>query len=111
VAVQASGAPVSSLIETLREAGVDVVDWKGSDLATATGSFYDAVKDGTVKHGPWPALDIAAATALPKMLEGGAFWWDRRRSPTDIAPLIAATGAAWLATTRVPDYDVLESVW
>jgi hypothetical protein len=110
VALQAAGAPVSSLADSLREAGVNVVEWKGSDLATATGGFYDAVKDGTVRHGPWPALDIAAATAVPKMLEGGAFWWDRKRSPVDVSPLIAATGAAWLARIREPDYDLLESV-
>jgi hypothetical protein len=27
---------------------------------------------------------------------GDGWLWDRRHSPTDIAPLIAATGAVWL---------------
>lgn len=111
VVVQANGAPESSLVEEFREAGVDVVEWKGSDLTAATGAFYDAVRDGTLKHGAWPALDIAAATAVPRMLEGGAFLWDRRRSPNDAAPLHAATGATWFARTREPDYDLLESVF
>jgi hypothetical protein len=89
--VQASGAPESSLIPEFREAGTEVTEWKGSDLTAATGAFYDAVRDGSVQHGPWPALDLAAATAMPQMLEAGAFLWDRRRSPNDTAPLHAVT--------------------
>jgi hypothetical protein len=55
------------------------------------------VRTGGLRHtGPNPPLDIAAATAVPKMAEGGAFMWDRKRSATDIAPLIAATAAVWL---------------
>jgi hypothetical protein len=81
VALQANGAPVSSLAESFREAGIEVVEWKGSDLTAATGAFYDAVRDGALVHRPWPALDLAAATAAPRMLEGGAFVWDRKRSP------------------------------
>jgi hypothetical protein len=112
VALQANGAPVSSLRDAMEDAGVKVIEWKGSDLTAATGAFYDAVRDGTLRHRPWPSLDVAAATAVPKMLEGGAFVWDRRKSPTDAAPLIAVTGAAWFAAVRVePDYDVLASVW
>lgn len=97
VAMQASGAPESSLIEEMIEAEVEVVEWKGSDLTAATGAFYDAVRDGSLRHGPWPALDLAAATAVPRMLEAGAFLWDRRRSPNDAAPLHAVTGAFWFA--------------
>jgi hypothetical protein len=111
VVLQANGAPVSSLREAMVEAGVNVVEWKGSALTAATGAFYDAVREGTLVHRPWPSLDVAAATAVPKMLEGGAFVWDRRKSPTDAAPLIAVTGAVWFATQRAePDYDVLDSV-
>lgn len=110
VVVQATaGSPAASLVDAMRDAGVSVVEWKGADLTAATGGFYDAVREGRVWHPPWPALDLAAATAAPKMLEGGAFVWDRRKSPNDAAPLIAVTGAAWFMDSRA-DYDVLESV-
>jgi hypothetical protein len=106
---QGRGAPVSSLLPDIEAAGLTVTPWQGSDLANGTGSFYDLVrlgvadKDGQpagLRHLPQPLLDVAAATAVVKMTEGGAFLWDRRRSPTDIAPLVAATGAVWLLTYR-----------
>jgi hypothetical protein len=107
VVVQASGAPESSLIPQFREAGIEVTEWKGSDLTAATGAFYDAVRDRSVRHGPWPALDLAAATAVPRMLEAGAFLWDRRRSPNDAAPLHAVTGAFWFARAAAEPMPVI----
>jgi hypothetical protein len=102
VTAQSNGAPVSFLIPDLVAAGVKVSDWKGPELANGTGSFYERVRTGALRHTPAPALDIAAATAVPKMLESGAFVWDRKRSATDIAPLVAATGAVWLLTLHDP---------
>jgi hypothetical protein len=110
VVVQATtGSPAASMVDAMRDADINVVEWKGADLTAATGSFYDAVREDRVKHPPWPALDLAAATAVPKLLEGGAFVWDRRKSPHDAAPLIAVTGAVWFMDTAA-DYDVLDSV-
>lgn len=93
---QTKGSPVSGLMKDLTEAGVPVVEWVGADVPIATGAFYDLVRGNGVDHLPQPALDVAAATAVPKLSDGGAIMWDRRHSPTDIAPLIAATGAVWL---------------
>jgi hypothetical protein len=99
VTAQLRGAPVSSLIPDWVAAGVPYTDWAGQDVPNGTGNFYDLVRTGGLKHtAPNPPLDIAAATAVPKMTDGGAFMWDRKRSATDIAPLIAATGAIWLLT-------------
>jgi hypothetical protein len=102
---QSRGAPVSSLIADWGEvitdengASIPVVGWGGSDLATGTGKFYDLVRENALAHNPWPSLDLAAATAVPKLTEGGAFLWDAKRSPVDVAPLQAATGAVWLLT-------------
>ena len=103
---QTRGAPVSSLMADLKaELGdeIPVVDLAGSDLTGATGRFYDLVRGNSLTHNPWPSLDIAAATAVPKLTEGGAFMWDRKRSPTDVAPLQAATGAVWLLTSGMPE--------
>lgn len=106
---QTRGAPVSSLLVDLKASLGDlvpVVDLQGSDLTGATGRFYDLVREGHLTHNPWPSLDLAAATAVPKLTEGGAFMWDRKRSPVDIAPLQAATGAVWLLTRPTEEVAV-----
>jgi hypothetical protein len=105
---QSKGAPVSALMKDLELAGLPVEPWQGDDLPGWTGSFYDLVRAGAVtdagervgvRHLPQPALDIAAATAVTKPL-GDRFAWDRKHSPTDIAPLVAATGAVGLLTRK-----------
>ena len=112
---QTNGAPVSSLLPDLADAGLTVVPWQGPDLARASGGFYDLVRgladDGRnmpgVYHRPQPVLDVAAATAVTKPL-GDGWVWDRRHSATDIAPLVAATGAVWLLSRpdTTPDPQV-----
>lgn len=109
VALQANGAPVSSLLTALRDARVRVVEWSGAALGAGTGDFYDrvraAVGEGTgakqVRHRDQPALNLAAATAATRPL-GDAWLWDRRRSATDVAPLIAVTGALWCLHNGMP---------
>lgn len=109
VAVQVSGSPAASLVDALREADIEVVEWKGSDLGAATGAFYDLVRNGGVRHLPQPLLDVAASTAVVRPILD-SYVWDRKRSPTDIAPLVAVTGAAWFLRED-SDYDLLSSVW
>lgn len=111
VVVQANGAPVSSLIVAMRDADVDVEEWKGSDLTAATGLLYDAVRDSTFRHAPWPALDVAAQTAAARVMTTGGFVWDRRRSPNDAAPLIAITAAHWYVSSHVMNYDPLAYIF
>jgi len=106
VAGQGKGAPASGLLAELAKDAVDgetgqvdpafpVELWQGSDLTNGTGAFYDAVRGNTFRHLPQPILDVAAAVAVTKP-SGDGWLWDRRHSPADIAPLIAATGALWL---------------
>jgi len=105
IVVQAKGAPASSLIPALEEAGFSVVKWGGSDLGAAAGSLYDRVRaavgqgsaESGLRHLPQPVLDVAAATASTRPM-GDAWMWDRKNSPTDAAPLIAVTGALWALT-------------
>lgn len=114
---QTNGSPESGLLVELEAAGMDVAKWQGPDLARACGMFYDRVRglgeDGTnrpgVFHRPQPVLDVAAATAVTKPL-GEGWVWDGRNSPTDIAPLRGATGAAWLLTKpqEVPEKSAYE---
>lgn len=96
VVVQERGAPASSLIDELRQLDhVSVLPWGGADLGNATARLFDLVRDGALAHLPQPVLDVAAASAVPRILSDGGMAWDRRRSPVDIAPLVAATGALW----------------
>lgn len=109
VALQVKGAPVASLLKDLKDAKVKVLEWGGSNLGAATGAFYDrvraAVGEGSrtteLRHRDQPVLNLAAATAATRPI-GDAWLWDRRRSPTDAAPLIAATGALWALTHGMP---------
>lgn len=99
IAVQTTGAPASSLIEPLTEAGLTVVEWKGADLGKASGDLYDLVRASGLRHLPQPVLDVAAATAYTRPF-GDAWVWDRKNSPHDVAPLVAVTGA--LRSLRQP---------
>lgn len=106
---QKHGAPVSQLLKDLAadpEFDIPIEDWAGDDLPGWTGRVFDLVKVGAiddeghdvgVRHFPQPALDLAAATAVAKPL-GDRFVWDRKQSPTDIAALVAFTGALGLLT-------------
>lgn len=109
VAAQAKGAPVSSLIGPMTDAGLTVVPWGGTELGAGTGAFYDRVRaavgegdaPASLRHLDQPLLNLAAATAVTRPV-GDSWWWDRKRSPTDVAPLVAATGALWLLASAMP---------
>jgi hypothetical protein len=119
VAVQEKGAPVSTLLAELVDAGLPVMPWANADLGIATGQFYDLVappigEDGNptgrrVWHLPQPVLDVPAASAIKRQLTD-AWVIDRKRSPDDAAPLVAAIGAVWAllskpAAPRVSAYE------
>lgn len=117
VVIQANGAPASSLLSDLEAIeDLNVVPWAGSDLGRGTGMFYDHVRgvqasaegDVLVSPGPLlrhpvqPVLDVAAAVAVTKPA-GDAWLWDRAKSPVDIAPLVAVTGALWGFLAKQPE--------
>lgn len=95
------GAPVASLVDEFAELApdgkpwVEVVDWSGADLGAACGAFHDLVVSRQVTHLDQPVLDVAAGAAVKKPLANDAWAWDRKRSPVDVAPLVAVTGAVW----------------
>jgi hypothetical protein len=111
VALQATGAPVSSLLPDLeRELSCPVVPISGADVAKACGLAYDAVTSGTVRHRGQSQIDRAIGAAEVRSLSDG---WalDRKRSRVDIAPLVAWVHGLWLhqtyAENSAPDLFVL----
>lgn len=95
VVIQARGAPASGLIETLREAGVPVVELGGPDLTRAYGEFYDKLTEHRLRHRPSPTLDEAAAVGQARPL-GDAWVLDRKKN--DCSAVIACVQATWGAS-------------
>jgi hypothetical protein len=107
---QTRGAPVSSVLEALKAADLDVVEWGGSNLQIAYGGFYDLVRiegeDGEVLepgvyHRPQSALDVAVAHVVTKPL-GDGWVADRAKSPVGVGGFVACVGATWLAQQERP---------
>lgn len=90
------GSPAWTLRTDLIDAGLDVVEWKGSDVGVGCGILYDDVRTRELRHTDQPVLNVPAGTAVTKPLERGLWVWDGRRSPHDVASLYAVTGARWL---------------
>ena len=120
VVMQARGCPASGLIDSLKEVeGVTVIEWQGKDLGIGAGRVWDMVAGQVIEghssqlvfHRPQPVLDVAAAVAVTRPVGDGAWLWDRVKSPADIAPLVAVTGALWDATMveEAPQVSAYES--
>ncbi|WP_111836732.1 terminase [Actinomyces bovis] len=128
VVAQGKGSPVSSIIPDLEALdGVNVVRWQGDDLGAWYGRFFDLVTasqtdDKQVKaqtesglaHLPQPVLDVAAGSATWKTL-GDTRVIDRKASPEDASPLIAAVAAVGYLTsphdTQVSAYEHTDGVF
>lgn len=95
VVVDEKGA-AGSLVEPLRQAGVEVLVPTGRDVATAAGRFFDACQPDTaiLRHRGQDALDAAVASSSTRPL-GDAWTWNRRDPSADITPLVAVTLALW----------------
>lgn len=116
VVAQGRGAPVSSILPDLEAIdGVEVIRWQGDDLGAWHGRFFDLVSanlpddsgapapDGAgLHHLPQPVLDVAAGTAIWKTIADTRVL-DRKGSPEDASPLIAAVAA--VGALAVPDAE------
>lgn len=99
IALQGTGAPVSSVTDALIEAFGDLVlNLGGQDLARASGTFYDSVVNGPLAHIGQEPLDDAIQHAVARPA-GDAWLWDRKHSPVDIAPIVTVTEALHALTT------------
>lgn len=98
VTAQVRGANASSVLQQLKDSkdfSMPIVDWGGQELLNAYTDAFGYITRGELAHNPQPALDAAAAMASTRNL-GGVDVIDRKGSPCDASPLIAAIGALWL---------------
>jgi predicted Fe-Mo cluster-binding NifX family protein len=96
-----ANGPAASLIGDLADAGVQVTTVASNDLAKACGVFFDLVQERRVRHLGAPELDSAVRGAAKRPLVD-SWAWSRKTSKVDISPLVAATLAAWHATSHDP---------
>lgn len=101
IALQARGAPVSSVLEVLERAELPVHHWEGSEVPGWWGEFFDLIAMSVsdepivqITHGSQEILDLAAGSA---QVNKGLV--DRIGSPQDAAPLIACVAAVGLLLT------------
>lgn len=82
--------PAGSLIAPLAAAGIEPVEMSGVDVAQASGGFYDAVTDGSLRHLGDPLLTEAVRAATRRGPEGS--WSFDRKDARDIPLLAVALG-------------------
>ena len=112
VAVQGSAAPVASLVPDLQDLGVPIHEVNGSGVAKASGNLYDAIKQRRVRHVGRQDIYQALSTAVPRAL-GDGWAIDRKKSPMDVAGLVAMVEALWVLDQLIgsSSYDVALSVY
>lgn len=107
----ATGQVPSLLPEiTANARGVQPEALSAREMGQACGALEQAVKEGTITHSPDDLFVQALAGAVRRDVGDGLWAWGRRKSTTDITPLVAATGALWALSTK-PAYDPLNSIW
>lgn len=83
--------PAASLVGDLKAKGVKVELLTGPEVAIATGRFFDAVMDGTLKVRESVHLDKGAA-AVRKKRQGDRFVWKRTSTTApDVTSVMALT--------------------
>lgn len=88
------GSPAYSMVSDLLNAGVEASVTGASELAQATGDFYDKTRAAGLHHTGDPQLAEAVEGAVKRDLPGGGWAWDRK-GENDISPVVAVTLAHW----------------
>jgi phage terminase large subunit-like protein len=91
-------SPARSLISGLQDRYIEPTVLQAGDMVAACGQFYDAVKQGRIRHYGDAPLEKAITAAERREL-GDAWAWTRKKSlqesGADISPLVAVTCALW----------------
>jgi len=103
--------PAGALLPDLAEVGVEPHQMTARELGQACEGLTSAASVGAVAHLGDPILTGAISGAGRRDIGDGLWAWSRRKSGTDICPLVAATEAAWLLSTQPAEYDLLQSFY
>lgn len=95
--------PAASMIQPLRDAGVDVVESTTEDYILTCAELYDGLADGRYEHGDHDELNAAVAVAGWRWIGDRRVW---ARSGGDISMLEAVTMA--LRASREPVKEASE---
>ncbi|MEV6258071.1 hypothetical protein AB0L97_32935 [Nocardia sp. NPDC051911] len=88
-------SPAASMVADLEAAGLTVYTTNTSEMAKATGDFYDRSDGALLNHTGDPELADAVEGAVKRDLPGGGWAWDRKRALDDISPLVAGSLSTW----------------
>lgn len=89
-----AGSAAESLIPTWKSDGARVKLIKFTDYKNACGVFFDLVTQGKLSHRDDDTLNAAVDGAKQQWTQDNASWyWSRKKSDTDITPLVAVTVA------------------
>jgi hypothetical protein len=98
--------PAGTLLQALRDEGVEVEPLNSQEYAQACGFFFDCCG---VEESDEPTLHHLGTTELSRAVRGvaqrplGDAWaWSRKQSSVDITPLVACTAALWRASKVEP---------
>jgi hypothetical protein len=87
--------PALDVADQLQRGGLELRPTSSREYAAACAGFLSAVTNSQLVHRSQVALDDAVAAAATRPMGDGAWAWSRRTSTATIAPLVAATVAAW----------------
>jgi phage terminase large subunit-like protein len=96
---------VGALVPELAAAGVELEKMNDSDMGRACAHLEKLVPGGMTHSGD-PLLMVAIGGAVKREIGEGLWSWGRRKSVTDISPLVAATGALWLLAQEKPSAPI-----
>jgi hypothetical protein len=106
------GGHEGSVIAALEQARVEVTKPTARDVCAAFGTFMEVATDSrTLRHRNQVELNRAVAGAVPRDVGDAGRAWGRRKSGTDISPVVACTSALWGFMMRAPLVDVVPGAW
>jgi hypothetical protein len=94
-------SPAGTLVDPLRKAGIEPVLMTTREAGLAAAGLQDAVESRQVFHLGQPPVDIALSGAVRRDLGDGGWAFGRKKSGSDITPLVVVTNARWALTEAI----------
>lgn len=111
VGLQVKGSPSNALTPLLKDAGIEVAEWQGTDMTSSVLGFFTAIQERTIR---WlgrdpdfpttPTLLEQAAIGVKDRKAGDTFIWDRDKSTGDATPFVSANIAWWMGHRKSTDF-------